>query len=127
MQDAVYQQAQGTGRECPTTWRSTAGECADSGDTEMTEREQFEAWFAKQDALTTPECGYESLEGDLAFLAWMICAEQKDKEIEFLKECVTVSNNDTKYYRDRLEEAEKEIESLHDRLAGVIGQREAMK
>ena len=49
------------------------------------------------------------------------------KEIEWLKECVIVSNNDTKYYRDRFEEAEKEIESLHDRLAVVIGQREDLK
>ena len=54
-------------------------------------------------------------------------AEQKEKEIEWLKECVIVSNNDTKYYRDRFEEAEKEIESLHDRLAVVIGQREELK
>ena len=49
------------------------------------------------------------------------------KEIEWLKECVTVSNNDTKYYRDKYEEAVKEIEELHDRLAAVIGQREELK
>ena len=46
------------------------------------------------------------------------------KEIEWLKECVTVSNNDTKYYRDRFEEALTEVEALHDRLAVVIGQRD---
>ena len=65
----------------------------------MTEREQFDAWFAKQDAMTTPDCGYESIEGDLAFLAWMKCAAQYKKEIE----------------------------ALHDRLAVVIGQREELK
>ena len=47
-----------------------------------------------------------------------------EQEIEWLKECVTVSNNDTKYYRDKYEEAVKEIEDMHDRLAMVIGQRD---
>ena len=49
------------------------------------------------------------------------------KEIEWLKECVTVSNNDTKYFRDKLEVALTEVEALHDRLAVVIGQREDLK
>ena len=49
------------------------------------------------------------------------------KEIEWLKECVTVSNNDTKYNRDKFEDAEKEIEALHDHLAAVIEQRKELK
>lgn len=53
----------------------------------MTEqlRAQFEEWYNKQEALLIPDCGYESLEGDLAFLAFIHCAKIKDVEIKRLK------------------------------------------
>ena len=85
----------------------------------MTEKEQFLKWFDDANSYElTHDYGRGCWDG------WEACAEQKDKEIEWLKECVTVSNNDTKYFRDKLEVALTEVEALHDRLAVVIGQRD---
>ena len=49
------------------------------------ECEEFGKWFNKQDMLLIPELGFESLEGDLAYLAYKKGREQLKSENEELR------------------------------------------
>jgi len=48
------------------------------------EREKFEAWLNKQDVMLIPDCGYESIEGDMAYLAWQAAITTRDEEHDSL-------------------------------------------